>query len=99
MRSDIFAALGLGGHRPNTSLERFSNDNGESSLRSIAEDTSLGLRTVRAVVNQQDGTDRTTIKRLDAAIPTGRASEDGRPSLDTTVCVAAQIKYTVAKRS
>jgi hypothetical protein len=33
-----------------------------TSLRDIAEETSLGLRTVRTILDQQDGGDRTTIK-------------------------------------
>lgn len=41
MRSDIFAALGLGGYRPNTSLERFSDDNGESISHKNAQYSEL----------------------------------------------------------
>jgi hypothetical protein len=33
------------------------------SLRSIAEDTSLGFRTVRTIIERENGTDRTTVKR------------------------------------
>jgi hypothetical protein len=41
---------------------------GGASLRAIAEETSLGLRTVRTIVEQKRGSDRTTKKhygRLD----------------------------------
>jgi hypothetical protein len=34
------------------------------SLRVIAEETSLGLRTVCTIVDQGNGTDRTTVKHL-----------------------------------
>jgi DNA repair exonuclease SbcCD ATPase subunit len=39
------------------------------SLRGIAEETSLGLRTVRTILDQQDGTDRTSIKHLQRIDP------------------------------
>ncbi len=35
------------------------------SLRGIADDTSLGLATVRTIVGQKNGTDRTTVKHLE----------------------------------
>jgi hypothetical protein len=35
------------------------------SLRAIAEETNLGLQTVRTVVDQHHGCDRTTVKRLE----------------------------------
>jgi hypothetical protein len=37
--------------------------NAGTSLREIAEETSLGLRTVRTIVSQGNGTDRTTNSR------------------------------------
>jgi len=40
-----------------------------TSLRDIAEETSLGLRTVRTILDQQDGVDRTTIKELQRIDP------------------------------
>jgi hypothetical protein len=39
------------------------------SLRGIAEDTSLGLATVRTIVSQKNGTDRTTVKHLERIDP------------------------------
>lgn len=38
-------------------------------LRGIAEDTSLGLRTVRTILDQQVGADRTSIKHLERIDP------------------------------
>jgi hypothetical protein len=38
---------------------------GGASLRAIAEETSLGLRTVRTVIDQKNGTDRTTKRHRD----------------------------------
>ena len=57
------------------------------SLRGIAEDTSLGLATVRTVVSQKNGTDRTTVKHLErinsdrAASARWRARKRGRDAL------------------
>jgi hypothetical protein len=39
------------------------------SLRSIAEDTNLGLRTVRTIVDKADGVDRATLARLQRIAP------------------------------
>ena len=39
------------------------------SLRGIAEETSLGLRTVGIIVDQGDGRDRTSIKHLEPIDP------------------------------
>ncbi len=39
------------------------------SLRDITEETSLGLRTVRTIINKQDSTDRTRIKHLERIDP------------------------------
>jgi hypothetical protein len=39
------------------------------SLREIAEETSLGLRTVRTIIAKGNGTDRTTIKHLERIAP------------------------------
>jgi hypothetical protein len=39
------------------------------SLRGIVDETSLGLRTVRTIVDQGDGRDRTTIKHLERIDP------------------------------
>jgi hypothetical protein len=62
-------------------------------LRGIAEDTSLGLRTVRTVVNQRDGTDRTTIKRLERIDP-DRARErrwQAKPRCNCLRCCANKV--------
>jgi hypothetical protein len=45
-----------------------------TSLRDIAEETSLGMRTVRTILDQQDGVDRTAIKHLKRIDP-NRARE------------------------
>jgi hypothetical protein len=39
------------------------------SLRSIAEDTNLGLRTVRTIIDKADGVDRATLARLQRIAP------------------------------
>lgn len=39
------------------------------SLRSIAEETNLGFRTVRTIVDRDDGRDRTTVKHLQRIDP------------------------------
>jgi hypothetical protein len=49
-------------------------------LRGIAEETSLGLQTVRTILDQQDGVDRTTIKQCSGSTPTARANGSGKPS-------------------
>jgi hypothetical protein len=43
--------------------------NAGASLRNIATETNLGLRTVRTITGQQDGSDRTSEKRERAAAP------------------------------
>jgi hypothetical protein len=40
-----------------------------TSLRDIADDTNLSLRTVRTIIGRSDRTDRTTVKRLQRLIP------------------------------
>jgi hypothetical protein len=42
---------------------------GGTSLRGIAEETGLGVRTVRTIIDQGDGGDRTTVKYLERIHP------------------------------
>jgi hypothetical protein len=46
----------------------------------FAEETSLGLLTVRTILDQQDGLDRTTIKQLQRIDPNRAPSGSGEPS-------------------
>jgi len=43
--------------------------NAGQSLRLIAEDTALGLRTVRTIADKADGVDRATLARLERIAP------------------------------
>jgi hypothetical protein len=44
------------------------------SLREIAEETSLGVRTVRTIIDKGDGVDRTTVKYLQRVKPEDAAA-------------------------
>src|SRR5438046_8020082 len=44
------------------------------SLRGIAEETSLGLNTVRTIIGKANGTDRTTKKRRGRIVPDKQAA-------------------------
>jgi hypothetical protein len=67
------------------------------SLRGIAEDTSLGLATVRTIVAQRDGTDRTTVKHLQRIDPDRAAAARWRARKRTRDALPKRINETLAK--
>ena len=67
------------------------------SLRGIAEDTSLGLATVRTIVSQKDGTDRTTVKHLERIAPDRAAAARWRARKRTRDALPKRINETLAK--
>ena len=67
------------------------------SLRGIAEDTSLGLATVRTIVSQKNGTDRTTVKHLERIAPDRAASARWRARKRTRDALPKRINKTLAK--
>jgi hypothetical protein len=67
------------------------------SLRGIAEDTSLGLATVRTIVSQKNGTDRTTVKHLERIDPDRAASARWRARKRTRDALPKRINETLAK--
>jgi hypothetical protein len=67
------------------------------SLRGIAEDTSLGFATVRTIVAQKDGTDRTTVKHLERIHPDRAAAARWRARKRTRDGLPKRINETLAK--
>ena len=67
------------------------------SLRGIAEDTSLGLATVRTIVAQRNGTDRTTVKHLERIDPDRAAAARWRARKRTRDALPKRINEALAK--
>jgi predicted ATPase len=63
-------------------------------LREIAEETSLGLRTVRTIIAKGNGTDRSTIKHLERIAPTAPANELGKARLNSaSTCLGRSTSF------
>ena len=67
------------------------------SLRGIVEETSLGLRTVRTIVDQGDGRDRTTIKHLERIDPDRKLEASWRARQRTRDALPKRITETLTK--
>lgn len=67
------------------------------SLRGIAEDTSLGFATVRTIVSQKNGTDRTTVKHLERIDPDRAAAARWRARKRTRDALPKRINETLTK--
>ena len=68
-----------------------------SSLRDIADDTSLSLRTVRTILGRADRTDRTSIKRLQKVDPDRAALISSRARKRTRDALPKQITQLLAQ--
>jgi hypothetical protein len=68
-----------------------------TSLRDIAKDTSLGLRTVRTIIDKRDGIDRTTVKYLERIAPDRAAAARWRARKRTRDGLPKRINETLAK--
>ena len=67
------------------------------SLRGIAEETSLGVRTVRTIVEQKDGRDRTTVKHLQRIDPDRKLEASWRARKRTRNTLPKRINETLAR--
>jgi hypothetical protein len=67
------------------------------SLRGIAEDLSLGFPTVRTIIEQGDGRDRTTIKHLERIDPDRAAAVRWRARKRTRDGLPKRIDETLTK--
>jgi hypothetical protein len=67
------------------------------SLRGIVDETSLGLRTVRTIVDQGDGRDRTTIKHLERIDPERKLEASWRARKRTRAALPKHINETLEK--
>jgi hypothetical protein len=70
---------------------------GDMSLRDIAEETSLGLQTVRTIVAQSSGNDRTMVGRLERIDPNRREVLAWRARKRTRDALPKRINETLAK--
>ena len=67
------------------------------SLRAIAEETSLGLPTVRTIVDKRDGCDRTTVKHLERIDPDRKLEASWRARKRTRDRLPKRINETLAR--
>jgi hypothetical protein len=67
------------------------------SLRWIAEETSLGVRTVRTIVEQKDGRDRTTVKHLERIDPDRQLKSSWRARKRVRDGLPKRINETLAR--
>jgi hypothetical protein len=65
------------------------------SLRSIAEETGLGFRTVRTIVDRDDGRDRTTVKHLQRIDPDRAAAASWKTRKRTRDALPARINSSL----
>ena len=65
------------------------------SLRGIVDETSLGLRTVRTIVDQGDGRDRTTMKHLERIDPERKLEASWRARQRTRDALPKQVQAVI----
>jgi hypothetical protein len=70
---------------------------GGASLRGIAEEMNLGLQTVRTIIDQKHGTDRTTIKHLKRIDPDRKLEVSWQARERTRKALPKRINETLAK--